>query len=314
MCGQVTRDKRRGARFEERGSRKPNRGSYYRSMGMRFLLLVGITYTGLAFATDAIAPVGTFSNNTCIACHSKKNPQLVAAWRASAHGKDKGGASCVACHGRSHQGSAASARVNTSCINCHGGAKNPTVHSYATSKHGVLYTLEHQSWDWSQGLARANYRSPSCAYCHLHQGNHNVSDGVRHNLMDKAGLNDLRGVCHDCHAPRYVKRLFENGEAMLEVGRMKLREAEKILQQARAEFTERQLAVAEQQLEKMRSQHLNNVLLGVGHQSPDYQWWHGHPALDGDLLRIKGAIGELHRRKAIGSAKNRQDSPQKNNP
>jgi hypothetical protein len=30
-------------------------------------------------------------------------------------------------------------------------------------------------------------------------------------------------------------------------------------------------------------------------QSPDYQWWHGQPALDGDLLRIKGAVGELYR-------------------
>jgi len=45
----------------------------------------------------------------------------------------------------------------------------------------------------------------------------------------------------------------------------------------------------------MQSLHLKNVYLGVGHQSPDYQWWHGQPALDGDLLRIKGALGELHR-------------------
>lgn len=307
-----------GTRFEERGSRKSNWDCSYRSVCVRVLLLVGIILgfllnNGVAFAVDAIAPVGTFSNNTCIACHSKKNPQLVAAWRASVHGKNKQGASCVACHGRSHQGSAVSARVNTSCIGCHGGKKKPIVHSYATSKHGVLYTLEHQTWDWSQGLARANYRSPSCAYCHLHQGNHNVSDGMRLEVLDKAEGNDLRGVCHDCHAPRYIKRLFENGEAMLEVGRMKLREAEELLKQARTEFTVMQLAAVEQQFEKMRS-HLKNVLLGVGHQSPDYQWWHGHPALDGDLLRIKGAIGELHRRKAIGSAKNRQDSSQKNNP
>lgn len=270
---------------------------------MLSLCLVAVFSVGLilnsnmAFAADVSTPVGEFSNKACISCHSKKDQELVAAWRASAHGKDKGRASCVACHDRSHQGSAASARVNTSCINCHGGDKASSVHSYATSKHGVLYRLEHKSWDWSQVLARANYRSPSCAYCHLHQGNHNVSDGVRHNLMDKAGLNGLRGVCHDCHAPRYVKRLFENGEAMLEVGRMKVREAEVLLQQARSEFTAKQLAAAEQQLKKMRSQHLNNVLLGVGHQSPDYQWWHGHPALDGDLLRIKGAIGELRRQK-----------------
>jgi hypothetical protein len=35
----------------------------------------------------------------------------------------------------------------------------------------------------------------------------------------------------------------------------------------------------------------------VGHQSPDYQWWHGQPALDGDLLRIKGVVAERERRR-----------------
>jgi hypothetical protein len=45
--------------------------------------------------------------------------------------------------------------------------------------------------------------------------------------------------------------------------------------------------------------HARNVRLGVGHQSPDYQWWHGQPALDGDLLRIKGLIAE-HERRRVG--------------
>jgi hypothetical protein len=44
--------------------------------------------------------------------------------------------------------------------------------------------------------------------------------------------------------------------------------------------------------------HGRNVRLGAGHQSPDYQWWHGQPALDGDLLRIKGVIAERERRRA----------------
>jgi hypothetical protein len=45
----------------------------------------------------------------------------------------------------------------------------------------------------------------------------------------------------------------------------------------------------------MQERHLNNLYLGIGHQSPDYQWWHGQPALDGDLLRIRGALDELDR-------------------
>ena len=45
--------------------------------------------------------------------------------------------------------------------------------------------------------------------------------------------------------------------------------------------------------------HGRNVRLGTGHQSPDYQWWHGQPALDGDLLRIKGIIAEHERWRAV---------------
>ena len=45
--------------------------------------------------------------------------------------------------------------------------------------------------------------------------------------------------------------------------------------------------------------HFNNVYLGVGHQSPDYQWWHGQPALDGDLINIKSMISDLQRRENL---------------
>ncbi|MCK5263266.1 MAG: hypothetical protein KAJ92_06240, partial [Gammaproteobacteria bacterium] len=74
--------------------------------------------------------------------------------------------------------------------------------------------------------------------------------------------------------------------------RKKVREADSLIQQAENEFSEQQLLPAKQQRLKMQ-QHLINVSLGAGHQSPDYQWWHGQPALDGDLLRIKGFISEL---------------------
>jgi len=62
--------------------------------------------------------------------------------------------------------------------------------------------------------------------------------------------------------------------------------------------TQQDLMSAKQIMKKMR-QHLRNVYLGAAHQSPDYQWWHGQPALDGDLLRIKSLIGELLRNKNL---------------
>lgn len=83
---------------------------------------------------------------------------------------------------------------------------------------------------------------------------------------------------------------------MLEIARKKLREADALIEQAEKIFTNDELDFAKKQFKKMQH-HFKNVHLGVGHQSPDYQWWHGQPALDGDLLRIKDSIGELHRLK-----------------
>ena len=73
---------------------------------------------------------------------------------------------------------------------------------------------------------------------------------------------------------------------------MKLREAEA------AAAGSPDAAVAEL-LDAMRTVTLRDLRLGIGHQSPDYQWWYGHAALDGDLLRIKAALSDLERRRAI---------------
>ena len=242
-------------------------------------------------------------NAACIQCHNKHDSALVRDWENSAHARVKPAVDCVSCHGARHSNMAATARHDESCTNCHGGEKAPVAHSYSSSKHGTLMRIEKNGYDWSQPLQSANYRTPGCGYCHMHSGNHNVSKSVRHELMTNDSVEAVqdytRSVCQDCHSPRYITRLLENGEAMLEIARKKVREASALINQAeknRENMTldESGLLAARRQLEKMR-QHLTNVQLGIGHQSPDYQWWHGQPALDGDLLRIKDSIGELYR-------------------
>jgi len=92
-------------------------------------------------------------------------------------------------------------------------------------------------------------------------------------------------VCSGCHSPRYVREQFANGKRQLAIADLKLKEGEALISSA---------ADAEHDvLSKLRKNlihHRKNVLLGVGHQSPDYQWWHGQPALDGDLIRIRDAL------------------------
>lgn len=230
----------------------------------------------------------------CVSCHAEFQPALVQAWRSSGHGAAQ--ASCVSCHGTVHDGGVR-ARQQSACIGCHGGAKAPAVHSYSTSKHGVIVTIEGRDWDWTQSLRAANYRAPNCAYCHFHAGEHdtrrligNAGDvGAAERARDAA-----RAVCYDCHAPRYVGRLEDAGARMLDIARMKQREADALVEDARVAYPDDELAEALRLLARMQG-HVTNVRLGVGHQSPDYQWWHGHPALDGDLLRIKGELSRLGR-------------------
>ena len=255
-----------------------------------------------AHAIDNPAPSGVFENSACIECHEKDNRQLINDWRNSAHASTQPAVDCIACHGKLHQRTASIARRDSACIDCHGGKKSPVVHSYATSKHGVIMQLEKNSYDWQQPLAMANYRVPGCSYCHMHQAEHNVNNMIRSNLMDPKAADEsgmkVRMGCEGCHAPRYITSLLVNGEDMLEIARKKVREANVLVTQASKVFGDNELEPAREIIQTMQK-HLKNVYLGVGHQSPDYQWWHGQPALDGDLLRIKGFIGDLHRKRSL---------------
>jgi len=265
----------------------------------------------IGFATAAIAaapvPEGPLENTACLECHRQQSAELVAAWRNSVHATTAATANCVDCHGKLHDDAAARARRDRTCTSCHGGQDGPVVHSYLTSKHGVLVRLEQDEWDWDRALTLANYRAPGCAYCHMHNGNHDVGAGVRawnttqgaSNAERERVHNAMRAVCQDCHSPRYITRLFDNGERMLDIARMKVREAAAILERAKGDFTGSELAAPRERFTEMQSLHLKNVYLGIGHQSPDYQWWHGQPALDGDLLRIKGDLGDLYRARSL---------------
>ena len=251
-------------------------------------------------AANKSTPTGIIENKACIQCHEKDNPQLIKEWKKSIHANTQPVTNCIACHGKLHQQAASHARRDSICIDCHGGKNASVVHSYRTSKHGVIMQLEKNSYDWQQPLSLANYRAPGCSYCHLHRADHNVNSMTRDSLMDNNAANRIksriRKVCQDCHAPRYITQLLANGESMLEIARKKVREGKNLVKQSSTIFSENALSPARKLIKKMQL-HLRNVFLGAVHQSPDYQWWHGQAALDGDLLRIKGMIDELHRNK-----------------
>jgi len=269
----------------------------------RWLLLLTLLP---AFAAAGQLPAGKFTNHECMNCHASRDAKLVAAWRASSHARITPKADCIACHGPEHRDSLARARRDGACMDCHEKLNRTVTHSYATSKHATIVRLEEDRWDWSRPLARGNYRAPGCAYCHLHAGEHNTRLSVMpwdaFKATDEsariATLGQRQPVCGECHAPRYVAEQTDMGLHTMDIARMKLREACELVTRYRNTQPAAEQYILDTLFGGMQT-HGRNVRLGVGHQSPDYQWWHGHPALDGDLLRIKGAVSGMERYRAL---------------
>jgi hypothetical protein len=96
-------------------------------------------------------------------------------------GRDEG--KCDSCHTR-HRFSAAEARKPQACQTCHMGFDHPQWEMYSTSKHGTIYATEGSNWDWNRRLGEwftrpyepspQTPRAPTCAYCHLADGDHAV--------------------------------------------------------------------------------------------------------------------------------------------
>ena len=127
--------------------------------------------------------------SSCVQCHSVQTK-------------------CDSCHTR-HKFSAAEARRPEACITCHSGPPHPDDESYFHSLHGQMYLAEGAKWDWSKPLKKGNYAAPTCAYCHMREGKHQVADKT----IWKFGLQQVNPLtsgnevkrrawiemCSDCH-------------------------------------------------------------------------------------------------------------------
>ncbi|MFH1869783.1 MAG: hypothetical protein ABIK82_16040 [Pseudomonadota bacterium] len=176
------------------------------------------------------------------------------------------------------------AAAGKTCVDCHAGAAE---RSYALSKHGVIARIE---------AGRERRRTPDCGGCHGYEARaqapqHYATKTSRNEARERASAG-----CGSCHAPRYVAEQLAAAQRGLAIGEMKRREAEAVVAAARKELSGEELAPIEALLATLRTEHLRDLRLGLAHQSPDYQWWLGQAALDGVLLRIKGALSEARRR------------------
>lgn len=117
----------------------------------------------------------------------KKAPDIVRKSCAVCHlTMGENGGQCDACHTR-HRFSPEEAKRPEACLPCHVD-NHPQYESYYNSKHGAIYR--------SEGLTG---RSPTCATCHMNNGNHKVLTswgffGVRKEEPDKKHAECQKGV------------------------------------------------------------------------------------------------------------------------
>ena len=151
---------------------------------------------------------------------------------------------CDSCHTR-HLFDAAEARRPEACITCHSGPPHPDDEAFFNSAHGRIYRNEGADWDWSRPLRKGNYKAPSCAYCHLRDGNHQVADKAIH----KFGIREVNpttaenrikrkrwlAVCADCHSEERAWGWLEELDRERAEAWPKLYQAERLLKGLRSD-------------------------------------------------------------------------------
>ena len=144
--------------------------------------------------SDLIMP----TPDTCGKCHANRLLQHRSgkhgmAWKKVSTGGKKGGAGrflaqyeemkengcgnchsvenkCDSCHTR-HTFKPKEAREPASCGTCHMGPDHAQLEYYESSKHGVIFGIEHKGFE-------DGGRTPTCVTCHMVGGNHDVSQGI----------------------------------------------------------------------------------------------------------------------------------------
>jgi mono/diheme cytochrome c family protein len=179
--------------------------------------------------------------------------------------------------------------ASKTCVECHAGSAE---RSWALSKHGVIDRIE---------AGRERRRAPDCAGCHVVEAQAPTAQHYAAKRTRAQAREAATESCRACHSPRYTTEQNAAAQRGLAIGEMKRREAEALVEAARKETAGEELARIEKLFATLRDKNLRDLRLGLAHQSPDYQWWLGQAALDGSLLRIKGALGEVRRNRATAT-------------
>lgn len=151
---------------------------------------------------------------------------------------------CDSCHTR-HRFSAAEARRPEACMTCHSGPPHPDDDTYFASAHGQRYLADADKTDWNKPLTKGNYQTPTCAYCHMAGGKHQVADKAiwKFGLLQVNPLssnNEVKrkqwvAVCSDCHPADWSRQRLAEMDAERKRAWAKLNATEATLRNLRGD-------------------------------------------------------------------------------
>jgi hydroxylamine dehydrogenase len=145
---------------------------------------------------------------------------------------------CSTCHSR-HEFDVRTARKSEQCKTCHWGKDHRDWEAYDISIHGVIYQTrkwDKTEFDWDKKLADADYAGPTCQYCHMRGGHHNVQKlstvytSLTMSMVDRGApiWSEKRAawvaVCDDCHSPRFAREHLQAMDEAIKDCSMKYRD------------------------------------------------------------------------------------------
>ena len=176
----------------------------------------------------------------CLGCHDigKPNP-------------DGSIGSCTECHSR-HSTSIELAREPQTCGQCHMGPDHSQLEIYTESKHGALFNAQRASLNLAadpKRLTTADMPIPTCATCHMSgldglKVTHDTTERLSYWLFAPvseqrpgylASQTEMKETCLKCHASTSVDRFYTEAEAVVAATNDKVRAAEDLMADLRAE-------------------------------------------------------------------------------
>jgi len=177
---------------------------------------------------------GSAIGSGCEQCHSVGKPN-----------SDGTIGTCVSCHTR-HDTSVRTARLPSTCGQCHMGPDHSQIEIYEESKHGVLFQAQERLLNLDappKTLTTRDMFVPTCATCHMSGINglgvtHDPSDRLSYYLANAisekrpnyaAAQARMKQVCSQCHTPVTVDNVYTRAEQVVQSTNAKVKAAQEIV-------------------------------------------------------------------------------------